>query len=141
MPRLTSTKAYAATTYEQLEELRADLPGSAVSPRRGGKQKGEDQGGTAHAPDCAEIVRRMRACRIGSRSIWNAESLGERSKQRGALVVVDIHGDGVAVRRVRARSAIGKVRTNMGTCPTPESANESAPFVTNCARVKLYRNV
>jgi hypothetical protein len=31
------TKAYAATTYEQLEELRADLPGSAVSPRRGGK--------------------------------------------------------------------------------------------------------
>ena len=32
------TKAYAATTYEQLEELRADLPGSAVSPRRGGKQ-------------------------------------------------------------------------------------------------------
>src|ERR1700753_2637054 len=32
------TKAYAATTYEELEELRADLPGSAVSPRRGGKQ-------------------------------------------------------------------------------------------------------
>jgi hypothetical protein len=31
------TKAYAATTYEQLQELRADLPGSAVSPRRGGK--------------------------------------------------------------------------------------------------------
>ncbi len=31
------TKAYAATTYEELEELRADLPGSAVSPRRGGK--------------------------------------------------------------------------------------------------------
>jgi hypothetical protein len=31
------TKAYAATTYDQLEELRADLPGSAVSPRRGGK--------------------------------------------------------------------------------------------------------
>ena len=32
------TKAYAATTYDQLEELRADLPGSAVSPVRGGKQ-------------------------------------------------------------------------------------------------------
>jgi hypothetical protein len=32
------TRAYAATTYDQLEELRADLPGSAVSPVRGGKQ-------------------------------------------------------------------------------------------------------
>lgn len=32
------TRAYAATTYEELEELRADLPGSAVSPRRGGKE-------------------------------------------------------------------------------------------------------
>ena len=32
------TRAYAAKTYEELEELRADLPGSAVSPRRGGKQ-------------------------------------------------------------------------------------------------------
>ncbi|BAX94194.1 DUF1707 SHOCT-like domain-containing protein [Mycobacterium shigaense] len=31
------TRAYAATTYEELEDLRADLPGSAVSPRRGGK--------------------------------------------------------------------------------------------------------
>src|ERR1700742_3738605 len=31
------TRAYAATTYEELDELRADLPGSAVSPRRGGK--------------------------------------------------------------------------------------------------------
>ncbi len=32
------TRAYAATTYDQLEQLRADLPGSAVSPLRGGKQ-------------------------------------------------------------------------------------------------------
>jgi hypothetical protein len=31
------TKAYAATTYEELDELRADLPGTAISPRRGGK--------------------------------------------------------------------------------------------------------
>lgn len=30
-------KAYAATTYKELDQLRADLPGSAVSPRRGGK--------------------------------------------------------------------------------------------------------
>jgi hypothetical protein len=30
------TKAYAATTYEELERLRADLLGSTVSPRRGG---------------------------------------------------------------------------------------------------------
>lgn len=30
-------KAYAATTYEQLDELRADLPGAAITPRRGGK--------------------------------------------------------------------------------------------------------
>ncbi|MDI3314924.1 MAG: DUF1707 domain-containing protein [Mycobacterium sp.] len=30
------TKAYAATTYQELERLQADLPGSAVSPRRGG---------------------------------------------------------------------------------------------------------
>jgi hypothetical protein len=31
------TKAYAATTYEELDELRADLPGATLSPRRGGK--------------------------------------------------------------------------------------------------------
>ncbi len=32
------TKAYAATTYEELDELRADLQGcSTVNPRRGGK--------------------------------------------------------------------------------------------------------
>lgn len=31
------TKAYAATTYQELDELRADLPGTAVSARRGGK--------------------------------------------------------------------------------------------------------
>jgi len=31
------TRAYAATTYEELEELRADLPGAPISPRRGGK--------------------------------------------------------------------------------------------------------
>lgn len=30
------TKAYAATTYQELDRLRADLPGTAVSPRRGG---------------------------------------------------------------------------------------------------------
>jgi DUF1707 SHOCT-like domain len=30
------TKAYAATTYQELDRLRADLPGSTVSPRRGG---------------------------------------------------------------------------------------------------------
>lgn len=29
-------RAYAATTYQELDRLRADLPGSAVSPRRGG---------------------------------------------------------------------------------------------------------
>jgi hypothetical protein len=31
------TKAYAATTYEELDRLRADLPVSPVNPRRGGK--------------------------------------------------------------------------------------------------------
>ncbi len=31
------TRAYAATTYEELDQLRADLPGTPVSPRRGGK--------------------------------------------------------------------------------------------------------
>lgn len=31
------TKAYAATTYQELDQLRADLPGAAVSPRRGGQ--------------------------------------------------------------------------------------------------------
>ncbi|QLL06618.1 DUF1707 SHOCT-like domain-containing protein [Mycobacterium vicinigordonae] len=30
------TKAYAATTYQELDELRADLPGTVVSGRRGG---------------------------------------------------------------------------------------------------------
>ncbi|GFG74845.1 DUF1707 SHOCT-like domain-containing protein [Mycobacterium botniense] len=30
------TKAYAATTYEELDRLQADLPGVTVSPRRGG---------------------------------------------------------------------------------------------------------
>ncbi|WP_156686508.1 DUF1707 SHOCT-like domain-containing protein [Mycobacterium sp. Marseille-P9652] len=30
-------KAYAATTYEELDELRADLLGAPISPRRGGK--------------------------------------------------------------------------------------------------------
>ncbi|RFD25792.1 hypothetical protein MUBE_07645 [Mycobacterium uberis] len=30
------TKAYAATTYQELEQLRADLPGSQVNARRGG---------------------------------------------------------------------------------------------------------
>src|ERR1700742_213770 len=32
------TRAYAAKTYEELDELRADLPGAAINPRRGGKQ-------------------------------------------------------------------------------------------------------
>ncbi|WP_170874387.1 MULTISPECIES: DUF1707 domain-containing protein [unclassified Mycobacterium] len=31
------TKAYAATTYEELDQLRADLPGSTMIPRRGSK--------------------------------------------------------------------------------------------------------
>jgi Domain of unknown function (DUF1707) len=31
------TRAYAATTYDELDELRADLLGSPVNPRRGGK--------------------------------------------------------------------------------------------------------
>lgn len=31
------TKAYAATTYAELDQLRADLPGSAMIPRRGSK--------------------------------------------------------------------------------------------------------
>jgi hypothetical protein len=31
------TKAYAATTYEELDRLRADLPGSPINLRRGGK--------------------------------------------------------------------------------------------------------
>ena len=31
------TRAYAATTYQELDELRADLLGSPVNPRRGGK--------------------------------------------------------------------------------------------------------
>ena len=31
------TRAYAAKTYEELDELRADLPGAAINPRRGGK--------------------------------------------------------------------------------------------------------
>ncbi|HTQ17522.1 DUF1707 domain-containing protein [Mycobacterium sp.] len=31
------TRAYAATTYDELDELRADLPGSPVNPRRGGQ--------------------------------------------------------------------------------------------------------
>src|ERR1700743_1830786 len=30
-------RAYAATTYDELDELRADLPGTPISPRRGGK--------------------------------------------------------------------------------------------------------
>lgn len=30
------TKAYAAKTYDELDRLRADLPGSSVSPHRGG---------------------------------------------------------------------------------------------------------
>src|ERR1700761_8448292 len=32
------TRAYAAKTYEELDELWADLPGAAINPRRGGKQ-------------------------------------------------------------------------------------------------------
>ena len=32
-------RAYAATTYAELDRLRADLPGSSVSPRRGGDCK------------------------------------------------------------------------------------------------------
>jgi hypothetical protein len=31
------TKAYAATTYQELEELRADLPGAPINTRRGGR--------------------------------------------------------------------------------------------------------
>jgi hypothetical protein len=31
------TRAYAATTYDELDRLRADLPDSPISPRRGGK--------------------------------------------------------------------------------------------------------
>jgi hypothetical protein len=31
------TKAYAATTYQELDELREDLPDAPISPRRGGK--------------------------------------------------------------------------------------------------------
>ena len=31
------TRAYAATTYAELDRLRADLPGPAINPRRGGK--------------------------------------------------------------------------------------------------------
>jgi len=31
------TKAYAATTYQELDQLRADLPGTPISPRRGDK--------------------------------------------------------------------------------------------------------
>ncbi|CAM3285931.1 hypothetical protein BST27_25955 [Mycobacterium intermedium] len=30
------TKAYAATTYQELDRLRADLPGAPMNPRRGG---------------------------------------------------------------------------------------------------------
>ncbi|MCV7196381.1 DUF1707 SHOCT-like domain-containing protein [Mycobacterium angelicum] len=30
------TRAYAATTYQELDRLRADLPGAPVNPRRGG---------------------------------------------------------------------------------------------------------
>lgn len=30
-------RAYAATTYEELDRLRADLPGSPINPRRGGQ--------------------------------------------------------------------------------------------------------
>ncbi|OHV06333.1 DUF1707 SHOCT-like domain-containing protein [Mycobacterium talmoniae] len=33
------TKAYAAQTYDELDELRADLPGSSVCPLRGGAYK------------------------------------------------------------------------------------------------------
>lgn len=31
------TKAYAATTYAELDQLRDDLPGAPINPRRGGK--------------------------------------------------------------------------------------------------------
>jgi hypothetical protein len=31
------TKAYAATTYQELDQLREDLPDAPISPRRGGK--------------------------------------------------------------------------------------------------------
>ena len=31
------TKAYAATTYQELDDLRADLPDAPISPRRGGR--------------------------------------------------------------------------------------------------------
>ncbi|MCV7053134.1 DUF1707 and DUF2154 domain-containing protein [Mycobacterium heidelbergense] len=31
------TRAYAATTYEELDQLRADLPGAPINLRRGGK--------------------------------------------------------------------------------------------------------
>ncbi|HTX95165.1 MAG TPA: DUF1707 domain-containing protein [Mycobacterium sp.] len=31
------TRAYAATTYQELDQLRADLPGTPISPRRGDK--------------------------------------------------------------------------------------------------------
>jgi hypothetical protein len=31
------TRAYAAKTYEELDQLRADLPGVPINPRRGGK--------------------------------------------------------------------------------------------------------
>src|SRR5580704_15523819 len=31
------TRAYAATTYAELDQLRADLPGAPVNTRRGGK--------------------------------------------------------------------------------------------------------
>jgi hypothetical protein len=30
------TRAYAATTYQELDSLRADLPGAVINPRRGG---------------------------------------------------------------------------------------------------------
>lgn len=30
-------RAYAATTYQELDRLRADLPGAAIGPRRGGE--------------------------------------------------------------------------------------------------------
>jgi hypothetical protein len=30
------TRAYAATTYEELDRLRADLPGAPINTRRGG---------------------------------------------------------------------------------------------------------
>lgn len=31
------SRAYAATTYQELDRLRADLPGTAVNPQRGGR--------------------------------------------------------------------------------------------------------